>query len=231
MDPKVSEITINDLYPMTKKIGVNNPHTLPTNELLGIINKHQHRQHNKRKSLRIHKGFRDLGLNKLAKRQNLTRKDLREAIRLNNKSVEDLRKLAKLRRIKNYDGLTKEDLIYILLRSEKSLQENKYEKYIIKDTDNEISATINTIRILISQLENVLTKEQRKTIREELHEIEKKTLTKAQKERTLAYIIELVVTLSKQEKYQYSDHHDLDYFGVRDIEIYLIMLMITTNLY
>ena len=27
-----------------------------------------------------------------------------------------------------------------------------------------------------------------------------------------------MVTLSKQEKYQCSDHHDLDYFGVRDIE-------------
>ena len=65
MDPKVTESTINDLHTMAKKIGVNNPHTLSTNELLDIINKHQHRQYNKRKSLRIRKGFRDLGLNKL----------------------------------------------------------------------------------------------------------------------------------------------------------------------
>ena len=90
MDPKVTESTINDLHTMAKKIGVNNPHTLSTNELLDIIYKHHHRQRNKRRSLRIRKLFRDLGLNKLAKRQNLTRKDLHEAIRLNNKSLEDL---------------------------------------------------------------------------------------------------------------------------------------------
>ena len=75
MDSKVTKITINDLHTMAKKIGVNNPHTLSTNELLDIIYKYQHRQRNKRRSLRIRKGFRDLGLNKLAKRQNLTRKD------------------------------------------------------------------------------------------------------------------------------------------------------------
>ena len=162
MDSKVTKITINDLHTMAKKIGVNNPHTLSTNELLDIIYKYQHRQRNKRRSLRIRKGFRDLGLNKLAKRQNLTRKDLHEAIRLNNKSLEDLWKLAKLRRIKNYDRLTKEDLIYILLRSEKSLQENNYEKYITINTDNEINKPINNVRILVSQLRNTITKKQRK---------------------------------------------------------------------
>ena len=109
-------------------------------------------------------------------------------------------------------------MIYILLRSQKCLQENKYEKYIIRNTDNEINTAVNNIRILVSLLGNVLTKEQRKTIREELHEIEKKTLTKTQKERTLAYPDELVGTLSEQEKYQYIDQHDLDYFAVRDIE-------------
>ena len=66
--------------------------------------------------------------------------------------------------------------------------------------------------------ENIITKEQRKEIKEELHEIKKKRLRKAQKERTLVYLIELLVSLTKQEKYQYSDYHDLDYFGVRDIE-------------
>ena len=34
-------------------------------------------------------------------------------------SLDDLKKIAKLQRIKNYDTLAKEDLIYTLLRPEK----------------------------------------------------------------------------------------------------------------
>ena len=105
-----------------------------------------------------------------------------------------------------------------MLRSEKSLQENKYEKYITINTDDKINKPINNVRILVSQLGNLIIKKQRKEIKEKLYEIEKKTLTRTQKERALAYLIELLITLSKQEKYQYSDHHDLHYFGVRDIE-------------
>ena len=119
MATNTREITIKDLRNMVKKIGISNPSALSSNELLDVVNMYQQ---NRRKTHYIRKGFRDSGLINTAKKQNLTNKDLHEATRLNNKSLEDLRKLAKLRRIKNYDRLTKEDLIYILLRSEKSLQ-------------------------------------------------------------------------------------------------------------
>ena len=144
MATNTREITIKDLRNMVKKIGISNPSALSSNELLDVVNKYQQ---NRRRTHHIHEGFRDLGLINIAKKQNLTNKDLHEATRLNNKSLEDLRKLAKLRR---YDRLTKEDLIYILLRSEKSLQQNKYEKYITINTDDKINKAINNVRILLS---------------------------------------------------------------------------------
>ena len=109
-------------------------------------------------------------------------------------------------------------MIYILLRLEKHHQENLYEKYITINTDDEINKAINNVRILVSRLGNIITKEQRKEIKEKLYEIENKTLTKIQKERALVYVINLLDNLSVTEKYQYNDYNDLDYFGFRDIE-------------
>ena len=100
-------------------------------------------------------------------------------------SIDDLRKIAKLRKIKNYDKMSKEDSIYTLLRSEKSLLENNYIKYIsinINDEDDDgIRAKINNIRIVLARLVNIIAKKDRDKIRKELYDIEKKKrLTKAQ---------------------------------------------------
>ena len=169
MDPNTREITIKDLRNMVKKIGISNPSALSSNELLDVVNKYQQ---NRRRTHHIREGYRDLGLINIAKKQNLTNKDLHEATRLNNKSLEDLRETARLQRIKNYNDLTKEQLIYILLRLEKHHQENLYEKYITINTDDEINKAINNVRILVSRLGNIITKEQRKEIKEKLYEIE-----------------------------------------------------------
>ena len=137
-------------------------------------------------------------------------------------SIDDLRKIAKLRKIKNYDKMSKEDLIYNLLRSDKNLLEDNYIKYIsnnINDDDDGIRTKINNIRIVLDRLVNIIAKKDRDTIRKELYDIEKKKrLTKAQKERIHEYLIKLANSLDKDEEYKHSDHDDLDYFGIRDIE-------------
>ena len=80
-------------------------------------------------------------------------------------------------------------------------------------------AKINSIRILAAKLGNALAKEERNVSRDELYKIEnKKRLSKTQRQKAYAYLIELLNTLDNKEKYQHSDHHDLDYFGIRDIE-------------
>ena len=115
--------------------------------------------------------------------------------------------------------MSKEDLIYTLLRSEKIILEDNYMKYINSNTDNELHARINSIRIAATKLSNILINEERNIIREELYRLEnKKRFTRAQREKAYTYLIDLARTLDNKEKYQYSDYHDQDYLGIRDIE-------------
>ena len=170
-------------------------------------------------SYNIRKRFNRLGLKNIGKRQNITKNDLNKPMLLQNKSLSDLQKLAKLRRIKNIDNLSKEDLIYTLFRTKENIFENNYTKYTNNDTNDPIKAKINKIRITAAKLGHILTKEERNFIREKLYKLEnKKRFTKSEKQRALAYLIELANTLDKKEKYQHSDHDDQDYFGIRDIE-------------
>ena len=134
-------------------------------------------------------------------------------------SLDDVKKIAILRRIKNYDKLSKEDLIYTLLISESNPIESNYEKYITNNTNNEIKARINNIRIILARLGNAVTKNEKNKIRKDLYKIEKKQkLIKTQKERVYRYLIQLANALNKREEYKHSDNKDLDYFEIRDIE-------------
>ena len=51
-------------------------------------------------------------IEKIAKIQNISKNELNQAEKLQNKSIDELKVIARLRRIKNSDKLTKEDLIY-----------------------------------------------------------------------------------------------------------------------
>ena len=149
------------------------------------------RQDTKRESYSIRRKFRKSNLNKLIKKQNVSKNDLRKAKELHNMSIGNLQKIAILRRIKNYNNLSREDLIHTILRSESNLVESNYMKYINNNTDDKIKAKINNIRIILSRLGNIVTKNNRNKIRKELYEIEKKQgLTKSQKERIYNRLIE-----------------------------------------
>ena len=87
---------------------------MSANRLVNAIN----RYNSKRKSYRTRRKFKKI-YPKFVKKQNPLEDDLRKAKKLQNMSRDDLKKLAKLRDIKNHDILTKEDLIYTLLRSGK----------------------------------------------------------------------------------------------------------------
>ena len=62
----------------------------------------------------------------------------------------------------NYNNLSKEDLIYTLLRSEKNTQEDNYLMYINNVTDSELHQRINNIRILAAKVGKLLTNETKK---------------------------------------------------------------------
>ena len=93
----------------------------------------------------------------------------------------------------------------------------------------------NDIRIILSRLGNIVTKTDRKKINKELNEIEKKqNLSDNKKEETYNHLVELVNTFDKKEEYEHSDGDDLDYFGIKELEnllTVLIIMIIVTNQY
>ena len=85
---------------------------------------------NSRKSKKVHPKF--------VKKQNILENDLRKVTKLQKMSLDNLKKIAILRKINKNDKLSREDLVYTLLRSKRDLIESNFEKYITNDTNDEI---------------------------------------------------------------------------------------------
>ena len=121
-------------------------------------------------------------------------------------------------------NLTKEDLIISLLKSESNPLERNYAKYFNKSTnddtyDDKIKDKTNDIRIILTRLGNIVTKNDRKKIKKELYEIEKKqNLSDNEKEKIYDHLVKLVNTFDKKEEYKHSDRDDLDSFGIKELE-------------
>ena len=152
---------------------------------------------------------------------------------LKRKSIDELKEIAKLQRIKNRGKLKKEGLITSILKSESSNAERNYMKHFNTNVDNnnvdnnanddtyddKIRDKIRNIRVMLSRLGDIVTKDDRVKIKKELYEIEnKKNLSDKEKEKIDDNLLKLVNKLNKKEKYRYHDRDDLDYHGIRDIE-------------
>ena len=102
--------------------------------------------------------------------------------------------IARLRGFKKLDNLTKEDLIFRLLKSESNLIERNYMKYFNNSTsddtyDNKIKSKINDIRLILSRLRNLVTKIYRNEVKKELYEIEKSKTFQAMKKKRFMIIL------------------------------------------
>ena len=120
-----------------------------------------------------------IGLEKVAKIQNISENELSKAEKLQNKSIDELGGIARLRRIKNSDNLIKEDLTISLSKSQSNTVERNYMKNFNNSTsddtfDDKVKGKTKDIRIIPSRLGNIVTKNDRNKIKKELYEIEKK---------------------------------------------------------
>ena len=216
MTSKIIEFTRKEYDLIAKNRGIKEPQNMSTEELLDTLSRYDSRRKvksNRRKLLKIK-------LEKIAKIQNISKNELSKAEKLQNKSIDELRGIARLRRIKNYDNLTKEDLIISFLKSESNPLERNYMKYFNNSTsDDKIKYKINDIRMILSRLGNMVTRNDRKEIKKKLYQIEKKqNLSDNEKEKIYDHLVELVNTFDKKEEQKHSDHDDLDYFGIRKLE-------------
>ena len=148
---------------------------MSTQELLNTLNRYD----SKRIVKSDCKKLLEIKLEKIAKIQNISKNELNKAEKLQNKSIDESRGIARLRRIKTSDNLTKEDLIISLLKSESSRTERNYMKHFNNITnddtyDDKTKGKRNDIRMILSRLGNIVTKNDRKEIKKELYEIEKR---------------------------------------------------------
>ena len=77
-------------------------------------------------------------------------------------SRDELEQIAKIRRIKNYEDMKKEDLIIFLLKSKESIAELFNDNNNNNLSDNEIS----DIRRILHRLRDILPKKDRKEIKD-----------------------------------------------------------------
>ena len=105
------------------------------------------------------------GLKKIAKMQNLSQNEFNQIAEMRGQSQDELEQIAKMRRIKNYEKVTKEELIISVLKSKQSIAElfNNNNLY-----DKEISDT----RRILSRLRDILRKKDREEIKDKLYKIE-----------------------------------------------------------
>ena len=88
------------------------------------------------------------GLKKIAKMQNLSQNELNKIAEMHGQSRDQLEQIAKIRRIKNYEEITKEELIISLLKSKQSIAKlfnnNLYDNKI-----SDIRRTLNSLRDIL----------------------------------------------------------------------------------
>ena len=142
------ELTRDEYDIIARNRGIDEPEKMSTKKLLKTLSRYD----SKRKSYSNRRKLIKIKLKKIAKKQNISKIDLHKAKKLQDKSIDGLHGVAKLRGIKNYDNLTREDLIFSLLKSESNPAERNYVKYFNNSADDEIKSKINNIRILLSRL-------------------------------------------------------------------------------
>ena len=131
-------------------------------------------------------------------------------------SRDELERIPKIRRIKNYEKMTNEELIKSILKSKQNVAEffnnnnNNNNFYDNKKSDKG--------RIL-SRLRDMLPKNDRKEIKDKLYKIEhERNLSEEEQEENDEYLRKLVRILNNKEERGPNDRDDFDNFEVRDIE-------------
>ena len=148
--------------------------------------------------------------------QNLSQNEFNQITFMHGLSRDELEQIAKIRRIKNYEDMKKEDLITSLLKSKEGITE------LFNDNNNEIS----DIRKIINRLRYILSKQDRKEIKDKLYKIEhRRNSSEAEKEENDEYLRKLVRVLNNKEEYSLYNRDDSDDYRTRDIENLLMKLV------
>ena len=142
--------------------------------------------------------------------QNLSQNEFNQIALIYDLSRDELEKIAKIRRIKNYEDVKKEDLITSLLKSKESTSE------LFNDNNNN---EISDIRRILNRLRDILPKTDRNEIKDKLYKIEhQRNISEEEQEKNNEYLRKLLRILNSKEVHSLCDCDGLDYYGYRDLE-------------
>ena len=119
------ELTRKEYNIVVKNRGIEEPQKKSTQELLNALSRYD----NKGKVKSNCRILLKIKLEKIAKTQNISKNELNKDENMQKKSIDELREIARLRRIKNREKLMKEDLIISLLKSKSSALQNNFMKH------------------------------------------------------------------------------------------------------
>ena len=124
--------------------------------------------------------------------QNLSHNDFNQIEKMRGLSRDEFEQNAKIRKIKNYEDMKKEDSIISLLKS----NESKAELFHDNHYDNEIS----DIRRILNRLRDILPKKDRKEIKDKLYKIQhQRNISEEEREKNDKYLRELVRILNNNK--------------------------------
>ena len=151
--------------------------------------------------------------------QNLSQNEFNQIAEMHSQSRDELERIGKIRRIKNYEEMAKEEFIISLLKSKQNIDELFDNN---NNNNNLYGNKISDIRRILSRLRDILPKKDRKEIKDKLYKIEhQRNLSEEEKEENDEYLRKLVRILNNKEKNSSKNRDDLNYNGIRDIEILL----------
>ena len=104
------------------------------------------------------------------------------------------------------------------MRSQKHLKEADYLTYLQADPNNEIKAMIIGIKKFIIELEMLLNKSDRDTIRKRLEKIDKETPNRTQRKRLLEELTRIFNDLQFKKKHINNAFDSSSYYGLKDLE-------------
>ena len=129
-------------------------------------------------------------------------------------STKTLRKLAQLCGVET-TGLLKSDLMYILIRSEKTHREDNYLQHFLSESTTQLKTLINVIKQNIIKLDRLLSKSDKNKIKKRLYEIEN---LKPTQKKTKILIKELTdISNNLEYKKEQSAFDSSDYYGMKDL--------------
>ena len=140
---------------------------------------------------------------------NVSQNELNQITTMYDQSRDDVEQIAKMRRIKNYEAMLKEELIISLLKSKLSIAE------LFKNNFDKIS----DIKRVLNRLRDILPRKYREEIKKNF-KIQKirKIFQNQKKKRFMTILLNQEEFLIKKKEHGYHDRDDLDYNGLRDIE-------------